>query len=418
MAQVIPRVCVVTAGHLATCPRMVKAADALHARGYDVRVVSARHTGWATAADVSVRAARRWRWTVVDYSRETGRARQLVTGVRLRAAQAVSGRLGAVRVPFGIAVRAYSRAHDELVRAIVSEPADFIYGGTTGALAAVAEAAARLGVPYSVDLEDFHSGEEAGAGSSVVQGLAEQVERRVLSGAEFLTAASPMIAEAYAAAYHVEPRPIHNTFSIEFAADSNGTRPLRLYWFSQMLGLGRGLEEVIQSVGQAGIPAQLHIRASAVDPSWTALRRLQQSVAPALALVHHQPAPPDEMVRLAAGYDLGLSCETLAVLNRRLCLTNKIFTYLAAGLPVVLSGTPAQARFAREIGPAALVYAPGDIDGLADQLRRWTRDPAMRRAAGHAAREAAERRWHWEHPEDRGALLAAVEAVVPATCAS
>ena len=33
------RICVVTAGHLSTSPRMLKAADALHAAGYHVRVV-------------------------------------------------------------------------------------------------------------------------------------------------------------------------------------------------------------------------------------------------------------------------------------------------------------------------------------------------------------------------------------------
>ena len=38
------KVCVVTAGHLSTCPRKLKAADALHADGYVVRVVSAVHT--------------------------------------------------------------------------------------------------------------------------------------------------------------------------------------------------------------------------------------------------------------------------------------------------------------------------------------------------------------------------------------
>ena len=40
-----------TAGHMSTCPRMLKAADALHGAGFDVRVVSASHTPWAVEAD-------------------------------------------------------------------------------------------------------------------------------------------------------------------------------------------------------------------------------------------------------------------------------------------------------------------------------------------------------------------------------
>jgi hypothetical protein len=42
-----PRVALVTAGHLSTCPRMLKAADALAGEGYEVIVVSTSSTAWA-----------------------------------------------------------------------------------------------------------------------------------------------------------------------------------------------------------------------------------------------------------------------------------------------------------------------------------------------------------------------------------
>src|SRR5205823_503253 len=61
------RITVVTGGHLSTSPRMLKTADALHQEGYQVRVVSVRHTPWATAADLVVRSTRTWRSDVVDY---------------------------------------------------------------------------------------------------------------------------------------------------------------------------------------------------------------------------------------------------------------------------------------------------------------------------------------------------------------
>src|SRR5882762_2241671 len=123
----MPRVCVVTAGHLSTCPRMLKTADALHGAGYDVRVVSTNHTAWATETDRRVASSRGWAWTVIDYDRTTARARQLATGARFRAAGALAAGLGVARLPLAIAVRAYSRAHDELVHAIASQPADFVY---------------------------------------------------------------------------------------------------------------------------------------------------------------------------------------------------------------------------------------------------------------------------------------------------
>jgi glycosyltransferase involved in cell wall biosynthesis len=393
---------------------MLKAADALHDAGYRVRVVSANHTPWAQAADRQVVASRRWEWTVVDYSRATAAVARLTTGARFKAAHGVSASIGPQRVPMGIAVRAYSRAHDELVRAVVFDRADFVYGGTTGALAAVAEGAAAIGVPYGIDLEDLHSGEHHGAEGEHVHRLAERIERGVIDGARFVTASSPMISAAYAAKYSVQPVTIHNTFSIatpRSGADVSAG-PLRLYWFSQTIGPGRGLEDAIAAAGRTGGPVELHLRGRAAPDYFAALQRLQRDVAPALTLAQHDPAPPDDMVSLAHGYDAGLSCEEPTVLNHRLCLGNKIFTYLAAGVPVVLSRTPAQAALASELGDAAIAYDHGDAEGLGEQLQLLT-SAARQRLTRCAARTAAERRWHWEHPLDRGALLAQVAAVVP-----
>ena len=55
-----PRLALVTAGHLSTCPRMLKAADALAEEGYDVEVVSTRSTAWAVEADLALLAERRF----------------------------------------------------------------------------------------------------------------------------------------------------------------------------------------------------------------------------------------------------------------------------------------------------------------------------------------------------------------------
>jgi hypothetical protein len=77
-----------------------------------------------------------------------------------------------------------------------------------------------------------------------------------------------------------------------------------------------------------------------------------------------------------------------------------------------LSATPAQARLSADLGPAALLYESGDVDALAEQLRRWVGDPVAQRTARDAARDAADRRWHWEHPDDRGRLLETIDASV------
>src|SRR4029077_2537704 len=95
------------------------------------------------------------------------------------------------------------------------------------------------------------------------------------------------------------------------------------------------------------------------------------------------------------------------------CLGNKIFTYLAAGVPVLLSATPAQVVLGQDLGKASVMYESGDVAGVAQKLACLASDPGARVQARKAARQAAQRRWHWEHPEDRGALIDVVRRALP-----
>ncbi len=256
---------------------MVKAADALHACGFRVRVVSVSHTPWAIAADEQVKQQRGWSWTRIDCARATAARVHISSGLRSRLASTIVRGVGAERAPLAAAIRAYSRFHDELVAAVVAEPADFVYAGTTGALAAGAAAAADLNVPYGLDLEDFHPG-ECPSGSRY-NALAARVERSLLTHASFLTAGSPGIAAAYTTAYGVTPVPIHNTYSTDFdrTSDDRAGGPLRVYWFSQTIGADRGL--AYDLLGQHA-QAQADYRAALGGPDGdTARRRLALSLA-------------------------------------------------------------------------------------------------------------------------------------------
>src|SRR5262249_61295815 len=94
-----PRVTVVTAGHLSTCPRMLKAADALALAGYDVRVVATIHEPWAVAADADARSRRTWAGTSVDHRRGEGGSTYWRTGMQHRAPRAPAGTVGGDPLP-------------------------------------------------------------------------------------------------------------------------------------------------------------------------------------------------------------------------------------------------------------------------------------------------------------------------------
>lgn len=394
---------------------MLKAADAFAEAGYEVRMISTRHVEWATKTDEEVRRSRIWRWTVVDYDRNSACVTYLKTGLRYKAARKLAKFVSPAQLPLHVAASGYGRVHGELLAAALAEPTDLFYGGTTGALAAVAMAGRKAGIPYALDLEDFHSAEQdSNADADLSHRLAERIERDILPGAAFLTTGSAAMAAAYRNKYGVNPIPIHNTFPLPDREPDFSRAPgeaLRLYWFSQTIGAGRGLEDVIQAAGLADIAVELHLRGNPVAGYLESLQRLAADTAPGLRLVHHEPINPDAMVESCRGYDVGLALEQAHVFNRAVCLTNKAFTYMLAGLAVVFTDTPGQRPLALDLGNAALLYQPGDVTALATGLKRWAENKELLSAAKVAAWESAKRRWHWQHAEERGALLRAVAMV-------
>ena len=408
------RVCLLTIAQLANCPRIVKAADALANAGYRVRVITSQNVEWSLNASEALQESRRsvWKSDNIKWGSRNGRGLYLLSGVRNRAARAYARWRGVEKVPIGIAGLAYSRVFTELLRAALAEPADLYYGFAR-TLTETARAASRSGVPYALDLEDFYSEElESGDETRLTQNLASSIERAVLPDAAFLTAGSAAISDAYFEKYRVRPIPINNTFPLPRRtprlAPSAGNS-LRLYWFSQTVGPRRGLEDVVVAAGLVGTPMTLSLRGVPIPSYVEKLHRLASTAAPNLRIEICPPAPPDDMVALAEGFDVGLALEQPYILNRDVCLTNKAFTYLLAGLAVAFTDTRGQRALAADIGGGAFTYPPGDVARLAAGLAEWAKNRDALARAKAAAWAAAERRWHWEHEEEKGALLRAVE---------
>jgi len=417
VAALMANICIITAGHLATCPRMLKAADALSGHGHTVRVVSGSSMPWAAQADRALGRDRRWDWTRICYRRDQAATTWLRSGLRHRAARIAAQYVPAGLAGFAVAARAYNRIYPELLRAALRSPADLYYAG--GGAMAIGYAAGRsAGVSFAADLEDFHSGEQEDRGAGRQRNrLARALERQLFPAAAFLTTASEEIADAYAAAYHRRPTVIHNTFPLPAEPpdiDDHQGR-LKMYWFSQTIGPERGLEDVIRAAGMASLDVELHLRGCAIPGYLAGLQRLAASCAPKLTLVAHDPTTPAEMVAGCREYQIGLALEKPDVLNRNLCLTNKALTYILAGLAVVFTDTLGQRRLARQLGEGALLVGAGDLPGLAAALRRWDEDRGLLLRARRAAWNAARERWHWEHECERGRLLKDVEGAIHRT---
>jgi glycosyltransferase involved in cell wall biosynthesis len=403
------KVCLVTPAHIANNPRLVKEADALTAAGHDVRVVAVVARPDIAARDATAMAARRW--TV-----ERVRAGRNVIGGRVRWAfwslvQAVAVRAYRVGVrPRLVRDLAVSRLLVPLARAAASTPADLVVAHNLAALPAAARAAARLGARLGFDAEDLHVEELPDTPEHrVARALARSVEHDYLPRCARLTASSPGIADELSRRYAVaRPLVVLNVFPRASGpaprrdrVQGSGRQPLALYWYSQVIGPGRGLEEALEALALLRGAATLHLR-GAPDPAY---RRQLSARCRALGiepLVHFlAPAPPDDLVTLASEYDVGLALEQPATLNRALCVTNKLLTYLGAGLAVAATDTPGQRTILEDTPGAGFLYPAGDAARLAEGISRWAADRSALAAAQDAARAAARRRYSWERESSR-----------------
>ncbi len=414
------RVTLVTTGNVSTNPRLVKEADALAAAGHAVRVVTMDALPENAAADATLIRTRSWPLDRVNirHGDIVGFARRAVSTARQWLAKRWYND-GRRRLTPRLADRITSRYADLMVDAAAAAPADLVIGHNLGALPVAVRAAQRLGARAGFDIEDFHAGEltddprHAGARAVVID-----VERRYLAACATLTASSPPIADAIAAAYGV-PRPyvVLNTFprgERDAIPASPPDRPAgagrSLYWYSQVIGAGRGLEDVIDALPRLDASVRCYLRGRP-DPVYVdglLARAAALGVADRVVLL--PPVAPADLVPRAAEHDIGLALEQPVSRNRDLCATNKIFTYLLAGIAVAATDTTGQ-RWVMDAAPGAgFLYRSGDADGLAAGLRQLLETPGALPAARAAAHDAADRRFNFE--AEAAGLVAYLESAM------
>jgi hypothetical protein len=391
---------------------MVKVADTLARGGWEVRVISLTSFDWGADADRDIVRRRDglWRWESIECRKSGEPIRYARTALGQRASMMIAGAIGAERTPLPIASRASERVYRELRDAAASEQCDLVYGGAR-ALSATRDAALALRTPFALDLEDFHSGEVDAGNTTVNNGalihaLFARIERDVLQNAAFLTTGSDAIRDAYESAYNVRAFTINNVFTaVDEPPRTSSSEPLRLYWFSQMVTARRGIEDAVRAAGHSGIPMSLTLRGRSDEGFAVAVSNLAREVAPNLQLDIVPPVFPDDVVEAARDHDVGLALEQGFSRNNSLALSNKAFTYIAAGLAVAFTNTPGQRELAADLGSGAFIYEPADWKSLGDQLRKWSDDRGVLQHAKLSAWTRARARWNWENPAESGKVL-------------
>ncbi len=411
------RFCLVGAAHPCYNPRLVREADALVQAGHHVRVVAPAFNPALVEKDRALMGYRRWQLERADFRPDQGRLRSLwIRGRRKLAREIARGFATEV-----LAEHSYTPALVEMRELAAREPADWFIAHTQAALPVAAAAAARWNARLGFDCEDLLA-RAPGEPTTVLR----MIEAEYLPRCEYVSAASPLMAEQLARDHHLSPPLVlYNVFPLElagglFAPGERQVAPVfRLYWFGQTIGPGRGLEDAVAAL--AHLPdVELHLRG---NPSEGYREKLENLAGVARQRLFFHPAlDHDEVIRAMELFDVGLALERPEHGNYSRTVTNKLFSYLLAGLAVAASDTPGQREVMSQIPSAGFLYPAGDSRALAAGLLNWVRDRQSLRAAQQVSWNAARARFCWDREREkflaifetpaRRELVPAVESVV------
>jgi glycosyltransferase involved in cell wall biosynthesis len=390
------RICIVTPGQIGSNPRVVKEAEALHAAGFRVKVIATRVLDAVEPRDQSLMARIPFELERLDLR---SRARWRLRRLAQLGARTLYDTTGLARLAdFGLSAFTLP-----LRDAAVASPADLYIAHYPAALPVAAAAAARHGGQFAYDAEDFHLGDwPSDPRHEGQRKLIRAIESRYLPAAAHVTAASPLIADRYAREYSIQrPTVVLNVFPRKNApaaptpAGSAMPGP-SLYWFSQTIGPGRGLECAVEAMAIARSRPHLYLRGMLASGYEAALRELAAGHGLSDRLHFLPPTVPDELEREGALYDLGYVGELAETENRQIALTNKLFSYLLGGLPIVASDIPAHQALQSELGGTLTLFQLANPTSLAHAIDAYLLDWRRLAATREQAWRLGQEQFNWD----------------------
>jgi glycosyltransferase involved in cell wall biosynthesis len=393
------RILILTNGHLCRNPRVVKEASTLGRAGYEVRVLHVKTSSEFEALDADLTKSAPFQRDAIDLRPHAGAA-PFARRLRHWLAREACAR-------WGLASAGSLGPAGSLWRRARAWPADLTIVHNEVAHA-VGLRLQRSGRRVAADIEDWHSEDLLPADRARRPlALLRRNERELLLRCVHTTTTSHALSDGLFARYGGRrPEVITNSFPLQsLARPRSASKPPRLFWFSQTIGPGRGLEEFFASWQLCRQPSEV-VLLGAIAPGYEAAL-LGSLPADRRAGVHLRPlVPPAALPDVIAEHDLGLALEQSFIVNRDLTITNKILQYLNAGLAIVASNTAGQREVLAAAPPAGRIVSLDQPALFAATLDAMLANRDALATSRRAARRLAEDIYCWEREEPR--LLALV----------
>ncbi|HEY4197358.1 MAG TPA: hypothetical protein VGM63_17570 [Mucilaginibacter sp.] len=395
------KIVMITSGQPSLNPRLVKEADALAGAGYDVTVLYAYWNDWGAKFDQELIPTKKWKAICIGGDPHQKKRTYFFSRMIHGFAKLMSRKSKAKY----LAELAISRASYFLSREAKKYAADIYIGHNLGALPATIKAAKANKKLCGFDAEDLHRYEVSDTQTDYDVILKSALEDRYIPQVDYLTASSPLIAEKYQQLFpDKKPVVILNVFPRNTTIPqpvNNPDDPIRLLWFSQTIGPSRGIEDIIGALRLLGsYPFELHLLGHLSNENKiNFIDKLIDSLP--VPVYFHEPVNPNELAAFSSQFDLGLALEPGFSMNNDFALSNKIFTYLQAGLGVIASDTKAHSNLLNQYPAIGKLYQKGDHQALADILLEYHQHRGKLLETRKAAFDIANDQLNWENESNR-----------------
>ncbi len=400
------KILILIGGHLCTAPRPQKEAEALAAAGHEVMVAGLWFDEELAQRDRALLADKSWSfYPTLDF--RPGQSSRFWVRLQAKATRQLYQWFG-IKHPALLGYGARRLLH--LARAC---RADLTIVHSEAGLW-VGQQLLTQGQAVGVDFEDWFSQDllPAAQHQRPAAWIAE-LEAFLLEHCNYRLTTSQAMAKAMARQYEATPPiVVYNGFP-RLALTLNPFSPLRgtsetvrLHWFSQTLGPGRGLELLFEALSHLTVSVKVHLRGNC--PPQNQLWLARQIPIGWTDHVHiHPTVSNDELPARIAENDIGLALEQRHPPSRDLTVTNKLFQYLQAGLAVIATDTAGQREVFQQSPDIGHLVDSQDAIALATAIEDLVCNPTKLQSAKAAARQAAETQFCWEL--ERQKLVAAAE---------
>lgn len=293
--------------------------------------------------------------------------------------------------------------------AIIACAPDVIHANDLNALIPAYAASRKLKCRLVYDSHEINTDNYTGKKNRLLRAYYHAMESRLVHKVDLMVSVSHAAADYFAREYHAEKPMVITNCAL---ASENVSQPVEKNEGFEILNhggfyAGRGYDLMVEAAslmkecpeirlalrGFGSIENQLHKRAEELN---------------ATNVVFYPKVKVEELIPLSAGSMVGVAITEPICLNFKLSVSNKLFEYAAAGLPVIMSDIP-EHRYLNEKYNFGLIISENTPRALADAAMKLYRDEELYgNLAKNAKRMSQEINWENEF----GKLIAAEKAML------